>query len=99
MPQQHTKQPAPSGDNRQACPERAAFGKLQYVLWTIWTLGVLVTAYISIRPQLISGEPVDLLGLIIHCAVVGVMGLVIITMVELHLEPWRFPDADPPADD
>ncbi|MBA3948005.1 MAG: hypothetical protein H0X37_26080 [Herpetosiphonaceae bacterium] len=99
MPQQHTEQPRPSGGGRPACPERASFGTLQYVLWTVWTVAVLATAYLAVRPKLLFGTPIDLLGLIIHCIVVGIIGLVAITMIEIHLEPWRFPDDDPPEQD
>jgi hypothetical protein len=32
----------------------------------------------------------NVLGLIIHAGTVGVIGLVVLTIVEMRLEPWRF---------
>jgi hypothetical protein len=26
----------------------------------------------------------------VHCGVVGVIGLVVLTIIEIRLEPWRF---------
>jgi hypothetical protein len=59
---------------------------LQVVLWALWTLAVAITGYLSWRAG------VETLGLIIHCVVVGVVGLVVMTKIEMWLQPWRFID-------
>jgi hypothetical protein len=99
MSRQGTGHDRSSRNNGPTTPEQVGFGSLQYILWTLWTIAVLTTAYVSVRPSLYAGIPVDLLGLIIHCILVGLIGLVVITMIELHLEPDRFPDTEPSEDD
>ena len=69
--------------------ERASHS-LQILLWTLWTLAVVATGYFSWGADVVAQRPVNLLGLVIHCGVVGVIGLVVLTVVEMRLEPWRF---------
>ena len=35
-------------------------------------------------------RPINTLGLVIHCAVAGVIGLVVMTWLEMRIEPWHF---------
>lgn len=65
---------------------------LQVVLWTLWTLAVVVTAYLNWHADIVAHQPTNVLGLVIHSALVGLIGLVVMTMIEMHLEPWRFMD-------
>ena len=69
--------------------ERRSYG-LQFILWFLWTLVVVVRAYFSWRADVVAQRPVNLLGLVIHCGVIGVIGLVVMTVIEMRLEPWRF---------
>lgn len=39
-----------------------------------------------------SQQPLSLLSLVLHCALVGLVGLIVITRVEMWAEPWRFLD-------
>ena len=64
--------------------------RLQAVLWTLWTLAVVATAYIRWRADMIAQRPADLLGIVIYAALSGSIGLVIMTMLEIWLEPERF---------
>jgi hypothetical protein len=63
---------------------------LQIFLWTVWTLVVVATGYVSWHADVVAQRPLNLLGLVIHSGVVGVIGLVVLTVVEMRLEPWRF---------
>jgi hypothetical protein len=63
---------------------------LQIILWTIWTLVVVATGYVSWHADIVAQRPVNLLGLVIHCGVAGVIGLIVLTIVEMRIEPWRF---------
>ncbi len=63
---------------------------LQIILWTVWTLAVVATGYVSWHADVVAQRPINLLGLVIHCGLVGVIGLVVLTVVEMRLEPWRF---------
>jgi hypothetical protein len=65
---------------------------LTVVLWALWTLTVVVVGYTSWHADVGAGQPVNLLGLVIHCAVTGLVGLVVLTKVEMWLQPWRFVD-------
>jgi ABC-type xylose transport system permease subunit len=69
--------------------KRRSYG-LQIILWTIWTLTVVTTGFVSWHADIVAQRPVNLLGLVIHCAVVGVIGLIVLTVVEMRFEPWRF---------
>ena len=68
------------------------FGSLQVILWSTWTIAVLARSYLYVRPALLAHEPVDLAGLVIHCLLAGMLGMVAITIIEMQLEPWRFLD-------
>ena len=67
---------------------------LQVVLWTLWTLVVVGVGFFSWHADSIANRPINILGLVIHCVVAGVIGLVVMTVIELHVEPWRFMDED-----
>ena len=61
-------------------------------LWGFWTLIVVATACYSWRADMIAQRPLDLIGLTIHCMVVGIIALIGLTLVEMRLLPWRFSD-------
>jgi hypothetical protein len=63
---------------------------LQAILWMLWTLAVVVVGYISWHADVVAQRPINSLGLVIHCVVAGIIGLVILTKIEMHMEPWRF---------
>ena len=66
--------------------------RLQIILWSLWTLAVVATAFMRWRADVIAQRPVDMLGLAIYAALTGSIGLVVMTMVEIWLEPQRFVD-------
>jgi hypothetical protein len=63
---------------------------LQIVLWALWTFAVVAVGYFNWHADVVAQRPIDTLGLVIHCVVAGVIGLVVLTKIEMHLEPWRF---------
>ena len=65
---------------------------LQIVLWTLWTLVVAVVGYFNWHADVLANRPINMLGLVIHCVVAGVIGLIVMTVVEMRVEPWRFMD-------
>jgi hypothetical protein len=73
----------------QVTAKRGSYS-LQIILWILWTVAVVATGYISWHADIVARRPINLLGLVIHCGVVGVIGLVVLTVVEMRLEPWRF---------
>jgi len=74
-----------------AAPERGSFS-LQIVLWTLWTLYVTAIGYINWHADFVAQRPINGLGLVIHCGVAGIIGLIVLTKIEMWLEPWRFMD-------
>ena len=62
---------------------------LQVVLWTLWTLVVVGVGIISWHADILAHRPINTLGLVIHCVVAGVIGLVVMTVIEIHMELWR----------
>src|SRR5262245_55971823 len=63
---------------------------LQIILWILWTLAVVATGCASRHAAIVTRRPINLLGLVVHCGMVGVIGLSVLTVVEMRLEPWRF---------
>jgi hypothetical protein len=65
---------------------------LRRVLWTLCTLVVVGTAFLHWRADVVAQRPVNLLGLIIYSVLSGLIGLLVMTLVEMWLEPERFLD-------
>jgi hypothetical protein len=65
---------------------------LQILLWSLWTVVVVGTALWHWRADVAAHQPVNLLGLVIHSVMAGLVGMLAITLVELWLEPLRFLD-------
>ena len=68
--------------------------RLRFILWALWTLMVVGVGLIQWHADVIAQRPLNTLGLVIHCAVAGLIGLVVMTVIEMHLEPWRFVDTE-----
>jgi hypothetical protein len=65
---------------------------LQAILWTLWTLAVVGTAYVRWQADIVANRPIDLLGLVIYGLLIGSVGLVVLTLIEIRLDPRRFSD-------
>jgi uncharacterized Tic20 family protein len=65
---------------------------LQVTLWSLWSLAVVGVGFFTWHADVLAQRPINTLGLVIHCVVAGVIGLVVITIIEMRLEPWRFLD-------
>jgi hypothetical protein len=65
---------------------------LQIVLWTLWTLAVGLAGYLYWHADMIAQRPFNVLGMMIRCAVVGIIGLIVLTKIEMWLQPWKFID-------
>lgn len=65
---------------------------LQRTLWIVWTVAVIATAYISWHHDILAHLSVNYIGLVIHCFLAGIVGLVVMTLIEMRLEPQRFMD-------
>jgi hypothetical protein len=72
-------------------PARGKLG-IQIALWALWTLCVVVVGYINWHSDFVAQRPTNVLGLVIHCALAGLIGLIVLTKIEMWLEPWRFLD-------
>jgi hypothetical protein len=53
---------------------------------------VAATAYWHWRGDIVAQQPVNMLGLVIYSALTGLVGMLVVTLVELWLEPLRFLD-------
>lgn len=71
---------------------RPAGVSLQAVLWALWVLAVAGAAFLNWRADIVAERPVDLLGLVIRTLLVGLVGLIVLTLIEMRLEPERFID-------
>jgi hypothetical protein len=64
--------------------------QVQAVLWAAWTLAVCAIAYLSWHADKVALRPLNWVGLVIHSSVGGVIGLVVLTVIEMRLRPWGF---------
>jgi hypothetical protein len=65
---------------------------LQRVLWALWTVAVAGTAFWNWRVDVVAQRPINLLGMVIYSLLAGLVGLLLMTLIELWLEPERFLD-------
>ncbi len=65
---------------------------MQRVLWALWTLTVAGTAFWNWRVDVVAQRPINLLGMVIYSLLAGLVGLLLMTLIELWLEPERFLD-------
>lgn len=65
---------------------------LQVLLWAMVSSAVAARAYVQWHADTLAHRQLDLLALCIHCVTVGLVGLVVITWIEIRLAPWRFID-------
>lgn len=72
-------------------PRRLTRG-LQAILWSLWTLAVVSSCAWSWWADMLAGRPLSLLGMAINAILVGVIGLIVLTKIEMRLDPWRFLD-------
>jgi hypothetical protein len=63
---------------------------LQIALWSLWTLAVAVAGYLGWRADILAERPYNLLGMAIAATVAGIIGLVVLTLIEMRIEPRRF---------
>ena len=65
---------------------------LAIILWSLWTLAVIAAAFWNWRSDIVAQQPVNMLGLVIYSGLTGLVGMLVMTLVELWLEPLRFID-------
>ena len=88
---QNVSKPTSSTTDFSSRPRRLTRG-LQAFLWMLWTLAVVSSGAWSWWADTMAGRPLSLLGMAINAILVGVIGLIVMTKVEMRLEPWRFLD-------
>ena len=77
-------------DQAEATTRSGADRRLQAILWALWTIAVGATAFWQWRADVAAGQPIDILGIVIYSLLTGTIGLVVLTMIEIWLEPQRF---------
>lgn len=66
-------------------PNRAPAVRLPWLLWLLWATIVLSTGYISWQTDLAAGRPLNMLGIAIHSTLAGMIGLLVLTWLEVRL--------------
>ena len=83
-----TYAPEPARQRRQVRRDSS----LTIILWSLWTLAVVATAFWHWRSDIVAQQPVNMLGLVIYTALTGLVGMLVLTLIERWLEPLRFID-------
>lgn len=68
-----------------ARPQRARKQRLPVLIWLMWALLVLGTGYASWSADRAAGRPANLVGVIVHSVLAGVLGLLVLTWLEIRL--------------
>jgi hypothetical protein len=76
---------------RQSHPARREWS-LTITLWSLWTLAVVGTAFWHWYSDIVAQQPVNMLGLVIYSTLAGLVGMLVLTLIERWLEPLRFID-------
>jgi hypothetical protein len=71
---------------------RRASRSLQIVLWTLWSLVIAGTAFYRWYADMAADRPLNVVGLVIYSGLAGLIGLLIITIAEMRLDPEWFLD-------
>ena len=86
---QKVSKPTSQASDAGSRPRRLTRG-LQACLWAIWTLAVVGGGAWGWWADTLAGRPLSLLGMAIKAILVGIIGLIVLTKIEMRLEPWRF---------
>lgn len=68
---------------------------LQLALWGVWTFIVVGVGVWTWWPTFMAQQPLSIIDLIVRCTFTGLLGLIVITLIEQRVEPWRFIDSAP----
>jgi hypothetical protein len=63
--------------------------------WLVWMLTIVATAAYTWWDALSAGTAVDIVQVVLHSIVVGLIGLIVLTRIEERMAPWRFVERDP----
>lgn len=86
----HSSHTEGDGQATRLVPDRSHVGRLQIVLWLVWTCAVVGTALVQWQRAVATQRAVNIVGLAIHAGTIGIIGLIVLTLIEMRLEPWRF---------
>jgi len=79
---------SPKATRKQARHDRS----LAIILWSLWTFAVVGTAFWYWYSDVVAHQPVNMIGLVIYSILAGLVGMLVLTLVEQWLEPLRFID-------
>lgn len=74
---------------RSDATKRATY-RAQIFMWSIWTIYMVGFAFIHWQLDLTAHRPAPVLGLVIHSLLAGLVGLIVMTLVEIRFDPERF---------
>jgi hypothetical protein len=89
----HTHQLPGLGERANDAPAGQRFDRVVYtVLWLCWIVMVAIVAYVKLRAALIDGLLIDWTALVIRLVLLGSIGWIIETFIEISMMPSRFMD-------
>ncbi|MEI8306102.1 MAG: hypothetical protein WCF99_03445 [Chloroflexales bacterium] len=69
---------------------RSYTAKVPRIFWLIWMVAIVATAAYTWWATFSSGMPLDTTQIVLRSAIVGLVGLIVITRIEARMAPWRF---------
>ncbi len=69
---------------------RMSTAKMPRVFWLIWIMAIATTAGYTWWGTFSTGMPLDMTQIMLRSAIVGLVGLIVITRIEARMAPWRF---------
>ncbi|NTW03589.1 MAG: hypothetical protein HGA19_20330 [Oscillochloris sp.] len=78
--------------NQPSLPEqrRPYTTRMPLFFWLIWGLTIIATAGYTWWGALSTGTPLDIAQLVLRSLIVGLAGLIVLTLIEARMAPWRF---------
>jgi hypothetical protein len=64
--------------------------KMPLIFWLIWILAIAATVGYNWWAALSANTSPDMAQVLLRSAIVGLVGLIVITRIEARLAPWRF---------
>lgn len=64
--------------------------RIPLAFWLIWMSSIVATAGYTWWGTYSVGTPLNVTQIVLRSLIVGLVGLIVLTLIEVRLAPWRF---------